>query len=1305
MNRKLRTLLLATVAALLTSGAAVAGGLSISTQPLFVTTAVPPNIVVVLDDSGSMASAFVPDNLDDSTSLTVQVTAPIPYVTTTTSATVIVTGPTTNTASVVAKKFSGKWHFSCPSGYDESSPWTSSGSTSTSYGSDTCTQQTYSYSCPSGYTLNGSSTGTSSTAPSGTTCTQSTSAYTCPSGWTTNGSGSSATCTGYQTVSVQGENSVMFKAAAYNPLAYDPTITYDAPFKADGTLYTTSFTAAYINGFDTSRGSVNLSTSYRATVSYAPNSTGQTTNDCDGTFTIFSTTSTSGSCANSMGGVAAYYYVYDGTNSGCTASTKDSRCYDKVTVAAAEQQNFANWYSFYRTRNLTTVSSADRAFSQLSTTMRVAWINLGSCTAFASTGCAGWSGSEYDNRIAQFSGTHRSDFFNWLSRLPANVSTYLRVALETAGKYYQTSGVNSPYAEQPQVTAGTEFVCRPNYTVVMTDGLWNDSSSSLTVSYSNADKTAVTLPDGTSYTTSIHPYYDSSSTSLADIAFHYWATNLRPDLGTTASLQYMPYTKNISVVDSVNGTASLIPYWNPQNDPASWPHMNTFTVGLGMSNILTSPKWNGGTFTGTGYGDLVTGHTAWPAVSSNSSNNVYDLWHAAINGRGQFFSADSPQDMAQAFNSIVSRITGRVGSSSAIAVNSTRLDSNTAIYQAQFNSSDWSGEVLAYKINTDGSVGAVQWQATQKLPAFGSRNIITWDNTNKKGIDFTWATLTSNEQAALNKNISGVTDSKGSERLDYLRGDQSKEQSQSGGVYRNRIYLLADIVNSNPLFVGTQNYGFVNLPGSEGTSYSSFVSSKTTRTETLVVGGNDGMLHAFNANAPDDDANAGSELFAFVPRGIYGNLSALTDPLYTHQFYVDGSPQSVDAYVSGAWKTLLAGTTGAGGREIFLIDVTDPAAVTKSSVMWDYDGALAADDDMGYTIGQPTIARMHDGKWYVIFGNGYNSPNQHAVIYMYRISDGTLLKFDSKVGGINGMSTPNPVDYNGDRITDAVYAGDLLGNVWKLDTSDANPSNWTYATYGTGGPAPLFTAVDANSNVQPITERLQVGKNSAGQVMVFFGTGTYFLTGDNAVPSNPPVQAFYGIIDDKGNTAADQVQQSALLQQTVLQEKTVNGTPLRITSTNPMTSDNQGWYINLDYPKAQGERVVSDAVLDNGRVIFTTVIPQGTACQYGGISWLMELDIDNGGRLDVSPFDTNGDGKVDGNDFVSVDLVDDKGNTVTVSVPASGKQSNVGIIKTPGIISAGTLEYKYYSGSTGAIGMTVESANSSGGRQSWQQLQ
>ena len=973
--RKQLTLMALGIALVLPQLAAGAA-LSISQVPLFITISLPPNITVLLDSSGSMASAYVPDGLDGSTSLIVY-----EYNDSATD-TLVVTATATPTPTC----------------------------TKTSHGS--CTK--YSYSCSSGYTLSGTNSGTTSTAPTGDVCQKFTDTYSCPTGMTSSGSGSSMTCTGYELESVNGKDSVMFKSGVYNALYYDPTVTYSAPYDANGNALTTSFTKAWINGYDTGLGNVNLSSAYKATVNYDPSSSSQTTDVCNGTFS-----NGSSSCyANLSSTTGAYYYVYKQTNTGCTGTVTtpvytDSRCYTLVTVSSTsgvggtdERQNFANWYSFYRTRNLTTVSGADRAFNGLSGNMRVAWINLDSCTSLAnSNGCTGWdNGGPYNNTIGAFSGTHRSDFFNWVSRLPADTNTPLRTALKTIGTYYQKSGVDSPYAFTPHVTDSPEYVCRPNYAVVMTDGLWNQDTIT---SYANADNTAMTLPDGTKYTTNRNPYADSSSNSLADIAFYYWANSLRPDLGTSSSLQYMPYTKNVTIVDNNNNTASLIPYWNPQNDPASWPHMVTFTVGLGLSTTILSPAWGGSTYSGNknGYNNVVTGNIAWPPVSSNSPNNVYDLWHAAIDSRGQFFSADSPQAVATAFNSIVSRIQGRVGSSSAIAVNSTRLDSNTFIYQAQFNSANWTGEVLAFAINSNGNVGTQAWQASTQVPAAASRSIFTWDETLNSGVgggtSFLWASLNSAEQTALNKNINLVADGNGSLRLSYLRGDQSDEQSQSG-IFRTRGSLFGDIVDSNPFYVGTQNFGFDTSAMSEGSSYDTFLATKNSRTPMLYVGANDGMMHAINANT-------GAEVFDYVPRGVYSNLSALTDPLYVHQFYVDGSPSSVDAYIGSAWKTLVVATTGAGAKEVFVLDVTNPLSETASNVLWDYDGvdgtqagyiepantsfsykSSSPDPDMGYTINEPTIVRMHDGDWYVLFGNGYNSTNQQAVIYLYNLNTKTL---------------------------------------------------------------------------------------------------------------------------------------------------------------------------------------------------------------------------------------------------------------------------------------------------------------------------
>ena len=1329
-----------------------AAALSISQVPLFITIALPPNITVLLDDSGSMTWGHVPDSLGDNGISAVNV------VTTSTSSASVVVGSGTVTSTLTP----------------------SSNCNHTSHG--VCTQ--YTYSCSTGYTLSGASTGTTSTAPGGDVCQQFTYPYSCPTGYTLSGptsgtssSGSGTTCSKTTTTSTySGFSSVFtpdtwhYKSSTFNPLAYNPAITYSAGYSDTGTQLSTSFTAAYVNPYNTSAGTVNLSTSYQPTVTYDPstsastlmNSTNSATESTTDEVDSCNNFDTSGNCNNQFNPQAAFYYTYTPTSTsavanGCgthksgtttIAATSDDSCYTLVVVSTTsspshgdERQNFANWFSFYRTRNLTTNTSANIAFTGLNSSYRVAWRDLNTCSAFNTTSCKGWSSTVYDNRIATFTGTHRTAFFDWLQHYPASGGTPLRGGLQSIGEYYKTSGVSSPYAVNPQVTDLPEYVCRPNYAVIMTDGLWNDSSSP-SPAVSNADNTAITLPDGTAYPpttpSTSHPYSDSSSSSLADIAFYYWSHSLRSDLGTSTSLQYMPYTKNITVTDSHNNTANLIPYWNPQNDPASWPHMVTFTVGLGLTSILTSPTWSGSTYAG-GYSNLVTGNVAWPAVSSNSNNNAYDLWHAALDSRGQFFSADSPADVQAAFNTIVNRIQGRVGSSSAIAVNSTRLNSNTFIYQAQFNSSNWTGEVLAFSIGSDGSIATTpSWQASAagQIPAPASRTVFTWNEGLNSGVGggttFLWANLTTAEQTSLNTSLENVVDGNGSLRVSFLRGDQSDEQSQSGGIFRIRANILGDIVDSNPQFVGAQNFGFDSnkgLTAAEYGSYDTFLATKTGH-DMLYVGANDGMLHAINAKT-------GAEQFAYVPRAVYPNLSALSDPLYTHAFFVDGSPTSVDAFVSSAWKTLLVGTTGAGGHDVFLLDITNPFSETVSNVLWDYDGvdstqagylepantsfsykSSSPDPDMGYTINEPTIVRMHDGNWYALFGNGYSSTNQQAALYLYNINTKVLYKYSTATGSStspNGMSSPSPVDYDGDRITDAIYAGDLLGNLWKLDVSGSTPSSWKFTTYGGSSPAPLFTAKDASGNVQPITDRPQAGLDSSGRLMLFFGTGTYFLTGDNSVPSTPPVQSFYGIIDDKGNASTDQVKRTAstLLQQYIVTTTSILGNTFRVSTANTMTSSDQGWFMDLvQYSgnvqgTAVGERVVSDAVLDLGRIVFPTLIPEGNACQFGGESFLMEIDASSGAALPASPFDTNGDGLVNNQDMLTnITYTDPTTNKpVTGSVAASGQESNVGIIKTPGIISSGQLQYKYFSGSTGAIGKITESGSSSSSRLSWQQLQ
>ena len=1074
-------------------------------------------------------------------------------------------------------------------------------------------------------------------------------------------------------------NSRRWKSAHFNPLYYNPNVIYIPPVDVNGTPLSTSFTAALRNGFDTTRGSVDLSNGYRPMSFYNPNS------NCSSSIGCTYVRHPSADFTNDTTPTAAYYYVFNRGLPGCDGDKNNDSCYQRVTVSATsgpgdtdERQNFANWYSFYRTRNLMTVTAAALAFHKIPPgKIRLAWQALSSCNSFG-TSCKGWTQTTYDNRIRNYQGSHRTNFYNWLFRLPASGSTPLRTGLKRAGDYFGTSGVNSPYAFDPQVTANPEYSCRPNFSILMTDGIWNDTLSG----FGNADNTSKTLPDGKTYSP-IAPYKDDNSDSLADIAFHYWSNDLRTDLDNNM-VPYMPDRTG-------NATQQ---YWNPKNDPASWQHMVTFTMGLGLSGSLSN-DWIGDTHGGPFYSGLLTGSKTWPTVGSDvDPGNVYDLWHAALNSRGRFFSAEKPEDLVEAFEETINRVLERQSSASALATNSTRLSTETVIYQARFNSADWSGQLLAIPLNSDGSIGTVLWDAAEKIPAAASRNIKTWNGT--AGADFTWSGLSPAQKTLLGS----------AAMVDYLRGDASGEV-KNGGSYRNREKVLGDIVNSDPAFVGSQNFGYDLLPGIEGSTYKAFLATKASVPKMLYVGANDGMLHGF-------DASTGVERLAYVPNDLMANLPQLTIPSYTHRYYVDGSTWVGDAYFNSAWRSVLVGSTGAGGKAVFALDVSNPASFSASNVLWEFTHA-----NLGYTIGQPMIARLNNGRWAAIFGNGYASTGGTAKLFIVYLdanaADGwhqgaDFLVIDTNTTTANGLSSPTLYDANGDRIADYVYAGDLQGNVWKFDLSDTNPSQWKIANRSGSTYIPFFTARNASNQVQPITAPIEIGPAPPGRsgVMLYFGTGRFFAVGDN---TNTQVQTFYALWDSYTNnneitycTGSSCNRNSVLQAQTIRYEGSGPGSNrVRVTSTNSVDyNTRRGWYMDLPPPSgtAGGERVVSAPLLRHGRVIFTTLIPSSDPCRFGGDSWIMELAASTGGRLDHSVFDLNNDDLFNTWDYVTVTL-----GGVSQTVPVSGVASKVGIIKTPTVISSGEKEYKLASGTTGEIASVKEKGGGAGfGRVSWQEL-
>ena len=670
--------------------------------------------------------------------------------------------------------------------------------------------------------------------------------------------------------------------------------------------------------------------------------------------------------------------------------------------------------------------------------------------------------------------------------------------------------------------------------------------------------------------------------------------------------------------------------------------------------------------------------------------------------------------MKAAFDEVLARS----GSASTITVSSGSLRSDTLLYQASFNTNKWTGVVKA--VEYDGNLGDTVWEFSDKVKkqlsvsgGFNTNRVIITSNENGKGIPFKFPTdytsldpnndLSASQVAGLLAGINSDQQNYGTDLVNYLRGDNSQEEKVTNAVRQFRARdgnVVGDIVNSDPLYVIKPSFFFpdkwpqtingVSAVSYENTGqkYSSFRKLLKDREPMLFVGANDGMLHGMNAYRDTDTlTDGGEEILAYVPSVLYNKLPNLANQLYSHEYFVDGKTTYSDVFFKAGtnWHTALVGGLNAGGQAIYALDVTDPKGLASSYpafnegnaddiLLWEFTDA--DDADLGYTFGRPTIVRLANGDWGAVFGNGYNntvadtnpSATGNAAIYIVNIETGALIKkFDTKQGFVddplgnnrpNGMSEVTVVDVDGDFIADFLYAGDLFGNLWKVDISGVNEANWDFAFQKSGNPSPLFVAKSANDVRLPITHRTIVRKHpkfrGADNLLVSFGTGQYIETTDNEVVG-AETQSFFGIWDN----GANDFERSDLLVQTISEsvqtftstQKDENGNPVVVSNTVEVrsVSNNEifwedqknssgvvtaskhgGWVLDLidsaaSTPDNKGERAVSNPVLSGTTIIFTTLMPSDDPCDSGGSSWFMAIDSADGSGPDSPFIDINND--------------------------------------------------------------------------------
>ncbi len=936
-------------------------------------------------------------------------------------------------------------------------------------------------------------------------------------------------------------------------------------------------------------------------------------------------------------------------------------CTGAVCTLAEERRNYAVWYAYHRNRSDLGKTGLGLALQPQGASFRLGWSRMNADLN---------NNSQVGSGVGLYNDARKSAFMTWLYGYTSSGSTPGRRALDRVGQYFQRGDNDGPWSTSP-TTATTAITgagsvsshvsCRRSYALFMTDGYYNDSftissfdstnSSQITGTYTVASATQTRTFQylGATPSPSTNLFRSTSADTMADVAMKYWVTDLRTDLQNR--------------VTPVSASAIS------RGNPSFWQNMGTYMIGLGIYGTLTQ--------TATVTAQITANTRNWPTPSTNNPTAVDDMWHATINGRGQMVSAKDTDELADAIDDMFEEINRVTSTQSGAAASTIALNTGTRKYTPNYTTGAWTGNVIASNLDDrSGAVTGVAWQVvgtalvngtTQTfngIPAHGTRTIVV---ANSAGT----STPTYGEFRSTNTFVTstptGVVGGTNANLINYLRGDQSNE-TPAGARYRAREYLLGDIVNSAPAYIGggtttmvingqtvtlslsdvVLDLGYDKLPNAAGgASYKSFLGTKATRAEgVLFVGANDGMLHGFRNTT-------GAEVFAFVPRAVMPNMHQLAQRTYAHRYFVDGPNVEADACLgsgSCTWKNLLIGTAGAGARSVYALDVTTPMAMTTTSVLWEIDTSIPAfSSTLGHVLSDVQTGYTKSGQWVAVFGNGYESANGSAVLYIVNLQTGALIKsIDVDTTGSNGLGGVRLV-LDASKVIIGAYAGDLKGRMWRFDLSDAAPNNWV-AVKGASN-RPLWTG----PTNQPITTAPVLVPHPLGGNVVAFGTGKLYQDTD---VSSTTTQAMYGVWDSVpfGTTTVTTTWALTTTDTLVLQtiSAAIAGTKV-VTASNLTTSTatisyyqvsrnpvnwgtvdapvKRGWYIN--WPNS-GQRVVYPPVVLEGRMVAVdTMSPISDVAEdpclqsNRGKAWNYLIDALTGRGPSTPTIDTNNNGIIE----------------------------------------------------------------------------
>lgn len=575
------------------------------------------------------------------------------------------------------------------------------------------------------------------------------------------------------------------------------------------------------------------------------------------------------------------------------------------------------------------------------------------------------------------------------------------------------------------------------------------------------------------------------------------------------------------------------------------------------------------------------------------------LINTARQGGGRFIAATDGPSLKKAFDQVISDATTLDAAAAAVAVTNAQITNGTVGYASSYVSGSWYGDLEAYglDITTGLQSGTRKWSARDQLndqvavSGHAARKIATWSGS--AGIAFKAG------------NVAGVSDA----LVNYTRGDRTGE----GTTFRQRVHLLGDIINAEPLVV--------NYSGGA----------------VVFQAANDGMLHAFDGRVDVMEGGrqvGGRELWAYVPRLVHGKLAGRAAPtFFEHQYLVDGTPAIAEVTGVGSVARLLVGGLGKGGAGYYALDITSGTAADEAAavakVLWEFRPT-----NMGYSFGTPLIVRTAAG-WRVVVASGLrNDTNVDGVggdgrgrVWVLNPANGNVEKvfvtpagFGTGTDSIGLAHLAKPQNLTGAAIVRHVYGGDLKGNVWRFDLDAASNST-----------AVQVAAVrDGNNVAQPISAPLVVSPvaASATKYFIYFGTGQYFSVDDVPGTSTPNAtssqrQTVYGIVDDtsiaaptlpsirgtNGNSCPTNGANAGGNGDLVCQS--ISGTT---ASHNPVDlTTRRGFY--LDIPMAGGRVNTQAALTSGGTLVVVVNVPSNVTCEPGGTSFLLQLAGATGGAI------------------------------------------------------------------------------------------